>query len=116
LQHPRRASSREGNRQSLVPQDAPAVMKLDGVAVSCQIGPASSRISPLICGVAGADPVTLTALGATLNRWGGNPSDRYNWVLGNAWNAGRDWEFRNVNYSNAKGSAADNSVSSTLSA
>src|SRR5581483_5826648 len=52
-------------------------------------------ISPLIYGVAHAGPDDLVALGARLNRWGGNPNTRYNWVHGNAWNAARDWEFRN---------------------
>ncbi len=37
-------------------------------------------ISPLIYGVAHANPDQLVALGAQLNRWGGNPNTRYNWV------------------------------------
>jgi glycosyl hydrolase family 44 len=52
-------------------------------------------ISPLIYGVAHASPDELVALGARLNRWGGNPNTRYNWTLGYAWNAARDYEFRN---------------------
>jgi Glycoside hydrolase family 44 len=52
-------------------------------------------ISPLIYGVSVAGPDELIALGARLNRWGGNPNTRYNWELGNAWNAARDYEFRN---------------------
>jgi hypothetical protein len=52
-------------------------------------------ISPLIYGVSAADESSLLALGAQLNRWGGNPNTRYNWVDGSAWNAARDWEFRN---------------------
>ncbi|MBV9323351.1 MAG: hypothetical protein JO352_06145, partial [Chloroflexi bacterium] len=51
-------------------------------------------ISPLIYGVAHANPEQLIGLGAQLNRWGGNPNTRYNWV-NSAWNAARDWEFRN---------------------
>ncbi len=35
-------------------------------------------------------------LGATARRWGGNPTSTYNWQLGNAWNTGNDWFFRNV--------------------
>ena len=35
-------------------------------------------------------------LGATARRWGGNPTSTYNWLLGNAWNTGNDWFFRNV--------------------
>ena len=55
-------------------------------------------ISPLIYGVSGADSEALVALQPTINSWGGNPSTRYNWELGNAWNAGADWEYRNGNY------------------
>lgn len=116
LQHPRFVSRLEQRLQSLMPRDAAAVVNLDGLTVQCQIGSAGSAISPLIYGVAGADPATLTALGASLNRWGGNPADRYNWVLGHAWNAGRDWEFRNLNYTGGTGNSADNFVASTLTA
>jgi hypothetical protein len=34
-------------------------------------------------------------LGATMRRWGGNPTSRYNWSL-NAWNTANDWFFRNT--------------------
>ena len=40
-------------------------------------------------------------LGATARRWGGNHTSRYNWELGNAWNTGKDWFFKNVGYSGA---------------
>lgn len=53
-----------------------------------------SAISPLIYGVAFADERTLRALGATVDRWGGNASTRYNWTASSE-NAARDWEFRN---------------------
>jgi len=72
-------------------------------------------ISPYIYGVAGADLDVLRELGATTNRWGGNPSSRYNWANGHAWNAGRDWEFRNVNYLGSEASAADLFVTEALS-
>ncbi len=52
-------------------------------------------ISPLIYGVAVAGPDGLLATRARLHRWGGNPNTRYNWEHGSAWNAARDWEFRN---------------------
>jgi hypothetical protein len=52
-------------------------------------------ISRLIYGVAHAGAAGLDATGARLHRWGGNPNTRYNWVRGSAWNAARDWEFRN---------------------
>jgi len=52
-------------------------------------------ISPLIYGMNQAPKEQLAALDVKLNRWGGNPSTRYNWKLGNAWNAGRDYFYRN---------------------
>jgi hypothetical protein len=72
-------------------------------------------ISPLIYGVALADPATIRALGATVDRSGGNPASTYNWVDGHAWNAGRDWQFRNGNYGQG-GSAIDSGVAATLGA
>ncbi|MBV9545214.1 MAG: hypothetical protein JOY61_12660, partial [Chloroflexi bacterium] len=62
-------------------------------------------ISPLIYGVAHANPDQLIGLGARLNRWGGNPNTRYNWVNG-TWNAARDWEFRNYGDDSGKSSPA----------
>lgn len=57
-------------------------------------------INPLIYGLAGGSDALHQQIQATLVRWGGNPASRYNWQLGNAWNAARDWEFRNGNYGN----------------
>jgi hypothetical protein len=51
-----------------------------------------------------------------LNSWGGNPSTRFNWQIGHAWNAGRDWFFRNGNYGPTEGSASDNFVSEAAAA
>ncbi len=51
-------------------------------------------ISPRIYGIAFAD--APKELGATQHRWGGNPTSRYNFELGNAWNMGSDWFFQNV--------------------
>ncbi len=66
-----------------------------GVAdVVVDAGVPGQPISPLIYGVAFAGGPTLERLGATVDRWGGNTASRYNWVAG-AWNAARDWEFRN---------------------
>jgi hypothetical protein len=79
-------------------------------------GSAGTPISPLIYGVAAADASVVQQLGATLDRSGGNPSSTYNWANGHAWNAARDWEFRNGNYSAPAGSAADEFVSSSIAA
>ncbi|MEI6043203.1 MAG: glycoside hydrolase family 44 protein [Chloroflexota bacterium] len=73
-------------------------------------------ISPYIYGLAGSDesdPNYDANLRPTLSRWGGNPATRYNWVLGNAWNAARDWEFRNTDYGQS-GNVALGSVTSVL--
>jgi len=73
-------------------------------------------ISPLIYGVSNAPTNELQAMGATLNSWGGNPSTRYNWKIGHAWNAGRDWFYRNGNYGLPEGSVSDAFISETLAA
>jgi hypothetical protein len=75
-------------------------------------------INPLIYGLAHADSPTLSATGARLNRWGGNANSRYNWVHGSAWNAARDWEFRNygepADSPRAPSSVADTFVATNL--
>lgn len=42
-------------------------------------------------------------LNAAARRWGGNPSTRYNWQLGAAWNTGSDWFFENLDYMGESG-------------
>jgi len=88
---------------------------LNDVVVTVKVDSQGHPISPYIYGVAFADPTTLHLLGATLNRWGGNSATRYNWVIGHAWNAARDWEFRNGNYGRS-GNYADHFVAATLGA
>jgi hypothetical protein len=99
---------------AIIPSIPPG--SLANVIVRVDVSAAGSRISPFIYGVAAADQATLTALGATVNRWGGNPSTRYNWANGHAWNAARDWDFRNGNYGSPQGSVADAFVAGTLAA
>ena len=79
-----------------------ATAEVRTVEVTIDCGAEPRKISPYIYGIA-FDPQTIsqshwTRLGATARRWGGNPSSRYNWKLGNAWNTASDWYFRNVNY------------------
>ncbi len=67
-----------------------------------------TRISPLIYGIAYSPMREWESdhqwkLGATARRWGGNPASRYNWELGNAWNAGADYFFRNLDYTSKPG-------------
>jgi GT2 family glycosyltransferase len=78
---------------------APVAARPAVFTVDCR-APAQ-RISPGIYGIAFSarkefDGDHQWQLGATARRWGGNPSSRYNWALGNAWNTGADWYFRNV--------------------
>jgi hypothetical protein len=77
-------------------------------------------ISPLIYGISSGSGEYLAALRPGLNSWGGNPSTRYNWQLGNAWNSGADWFYRNGSYDfdlEAVGeSASDNFVRISRSA
>jgi hypothetical protein len=58
-----------------------------------------AEISPLILGLSSSlSSADLQEAGIQLNSWGGNPSTRFNYEIGHAWNNGRDWEFRNTNY------------------
>lgn len=90
---------------------APAIPPLapGDVDVSVDLGDPGRPISPFIYGVAKRDPEVVAGLGVTINRWGGNPSSRFNWTLGHAWNAADDWEFRNLDYGSG-GSASDRFV------
>lgn len=73
-------------------------------------------ISPLILGVSGdVDSAYIRDVGITLNSWGGNPSTRFNYKIGHAWNAGADWEYRNGNYG-SNGDAAARFVRESLAA
>ncbi len=69
-----------------------------GMAVDCTAP--GHYISPLIYGTAfnalrERQDAHQWELGATVRRWGGNPTTRYNWRI-NAWNTANDWYFRNT--------------------
>lgn len=40
----------------------------------------------------------IWGLRPSARRWGGNPSERFNWKQGSLWNTGSDWYFQNVDY------------------
>jgi hypothetical protein len=81
------------------------------VTVSVDAGAGQHPIDPRIYGVAFADPAALDDLGATLNRWGGNTSSRYNWQQ-NIDNRGADWFFESLILNpNVPGQAADSFIS-----
>lgn len=94
--------------ESSVQQDGP-------VRISVAVTQPLHTISPMIYGVSGADITYTQKLNPGLNSWGGNPSTRYNWRIGHAWNAGSDWFYRNGNYGITEGSASDSFISETLS-
>lgn len=93
--------------------EATPVGRLGHVRVTVSVNGKGRAISPYIYGVAAAPAGTVRTLGATMDRWGGNNSSRYNWVLGNAWNAARDYHFENGDYgftASAPSSAADSFI------
>jgi len=74
--------------------------------VDCSAG--AVHISPLVYGIASwvkhdAEHTHQWQLGATIRRWGGDAASRYNWALGNAWNAATDWYWENVDYDTPPG-------------
>jgi hypothetical protein len=54
------------------------------------------QISADIYGLAAPTTAVVKDWKVPLIRWGGNPAERYNWQLGNAWNTGKDWFFENI--------------------
>jgi hypothetical protein len=65
------------------------------VHVKVDCGAAGRPINPLIYSV-GATEDRWWESGTPGRRWGGNPTTRYNWEEGRAWNTGSDWFFRNA--------------------
>ena len=79
----------------------PAPQLITDIEMSVDCRSNVKPISPLIYGIgwAGAGNQRQTPpwdLGASANRWGGNPTSRYNWRLGNVWNTGSDYFYRNI--------------------
>ena len=87
------------------------------VTVTVDAGPGTQHpINPLIYGVHFADTPTLVDLGATLNRYGGNSSGRYNW-LQNIDNRGADYYFESIPYpDHTPGELGDTFISTTKAA
>lgn len=118
VQHPRLAGKLRTKiaslQASLLPKPAPIAEKADVVIVIDDRG-LGTDISPLIYGVSFAGTSQLQVLKPTSNRWGGNSASTFNWVNGHAWNAGRDWEFRN-NDGGRSGNAVDTFIAQSLAA
>jgi len=75
------------------PAKAAANAPARDVQLSVDCRAPSHAISPYIYGVAGDGDIW--DLGATVRRWGGNPTTRYNWQL-RLQNVGKDWYFENA--------------------
>ncbi len=80
------------------------------ITIDCQ-SPKRKPIDARIYGIGFSGAGYLTAdtsqLGATINRWGGNPTSRYNWKLGNAWNTALDYYWRNVSIADGTSNAVE---------
>jgi glycosyl hydrolase family 44 len=72
------------------PSSAPSAPRIARVPIDCKAQ--ATKISPLIYGIGGADDAR--PVGATIRRWGGNPTSRYNWET-HFWNSAQDWFFEN---------------------
>ena len=72
------------------------------VEVDC--GKEVRPISPYIYSIAYDPRLDAEAKGfywdikPAMRRWGGNPTSRYNFKIGHAWNTAEDWFFQNVNF------------------
>ncbi|MGH9270601.1 MAG: hypothetical protein ACRDZ2_04945, partial [Ilumatobacteraceae bacterium] len=86
------------------------------IQVTVDASAPGAPISPLILGMSGdLDIEQSRDVGLTIGSWGGNPSSRYNYVDGHAWNHGSDYEFRNTNYG-ASGDVARQAVAEAAEA
>jgi hypothetical protein len=70
--------------------------------VTVSVDPSADRrpVSPLVFGVNFATRATLSRMGYTANRWGGNSTTRYSWVSDTS-NRASDWFFFNIPEDNA---------------
>lgn len=101
-------------------QDGPALADASNVTVTAQaldltvdVSKRGPAISQYIYGVnLATDQGYMQDLRPGLNRWGGTQTTRYNWKLGNAFNAGNDYKFQNGNYGHT--SAADRQPSGVV--
>src|SRR5438270_4024215 len=73
-------------------------------------------INPHIYGLSFASTSDLAATNFTMNRYGGNSSTRYNWLL-NSDNRGSDWYFESyADTSSAAGGRGDDFINATRAA
>lgn len=103
-------ASSEGGQQGSAGRGAPGDGRgrARGVAMRIHCEAEGRPVSPWIYGIGarpGGEGSVPWHLGASARRWGGNHTSRYNWELGDAWNAGKDWYFENVDYDGLPGPA-----------
>lgn len=79
------------------PPPTPVVIQAQ---ITVDLGKDRKPISPYIYGTSLATEDVVKDANISINRLGGNPYSRYNWTLGNARNAGSDWEYRNYSREN----------------
>ena len=69
--------------------------------VSVKLGPPAHDVSPLVLGINFGPATAVRDIGATVRRWGGNRTTKYNWKY-DVDSAGSDWFFLN-DYSKPQG-------------
>lgn len=82
---------------------APTALAENDFVITVDTAQIIGPISPYIYGMAGPPRDYIERLGVTFHNWGGNANSRYNWQIGNAWNAARDWYYLNVTYGHPDG-------------
>ncbi len=82
-----------------LPDATNVTVTAQALELSADVSKRGPDISPYIYGVLSApNDGYLSDLRPRLNRWGGESTSRYNWKLGNAFNATEDYFFQNGNY------------------
>lgn len=81
-----------------------------GFVVQVDVAADHHPISPHIYGMSSVPEDYQREINIPLSSWGGNANTRYNWKLGNAWNAARDWYYVNGDYGYQGQSASDDFV------
>ena len=84
------------------------------ITVTVDVSARGPAISTYLTGIAASySAADMEAAGVTFTSFGGNPSTRYNYEIGHAWNHGADYEFRNTNYGQPTADAAREHVAVT---
>ena len=91
--------------QLTVDKNLPKAPVAETIMVTVDVNQSNRPISPLIYGMSVATGEEAHRYRLGLNRWGGNPNTRYNWVA-ESWNAARDWHFTNYGWENGASKSA----------